>query len=190
MCEKYVAYVQNHFGDNSISIFDGYGSETSTKITEQDRRASKDVAADILFEPDWKLTAKKSSFLNNRNNKDRFIKLLVTKLRANSTDAIQCIADADRAIVHTALTTATDINCDVVVVGNDTDILVMLGALAQNDMKLHILMSMDPLQLYSISEVQSQFAEVLPYLIFAHAITGCDTVSCIYGMGKKYWKGR
>ena len=137
LCETYVTYVKNHYGNDAIVVFDGYSSGASAKTAEQDRRATKDVVADILFEPDWKLTVKKSSFLNNRKNKDRFIKLHVTELRGNRIDAIKCIADADCTIVHTALTTVSYTFSDVVVAGNDTDLLGMLVAFAERDMKIH-----------------------------------------------------
>ena len=41
------------------------------------------------------------------------------------------------------------------------------------------------MQLYTISEIQSEFPNVVPHLLVLHGFTGCDTVSVVYGLGKK-----
>ena len=64
--------------------------------------------------------------LNNRKNKDAFIKLLVQGMSENSITSAQSKHDADHLITFTGLTVAKDSKSPVVVVGNDTDLLVIL----------------------------------------------------------------
>ena len=43
----------------------------------------------------------------------------------------------------------------------------------------------NPLQLYTIGELQSAVGDMKQHLMFVHAISGCDTVSAPYMKGKK-----
>ena len=66
---------------------------------------------------------KKEVFLSNTDNKRYFLNLLSTKLCENGCTTINAKEDADVLIVHTALELAN--NCDVVLIGEDTDLLVL-----------------------------------------------------------------
>ena len=66
-----------------------------------------------------------------------------------------------------------------------TDILVMLISQALPDMNLFKLSHRNPLQMYSVNELQTAHSDVKYHLMTVHAFTGCDTVSAPYQRGKK-----
>ena len=72
----------------------------------------------------------------------------------------------------------------VVVIGTDTDILVMLIARATASMNLYMLCNVRPLTLFSIKELQEALGLNKVNLLFIHAVTGCDTTSALYNQGK------
>ena len=73
----------------------------------------------------------------------------------------------------------------VVVVGTNTDLLVMLVSQCSSDMDIHMLCHRNPLQLHTIGELQSAVGDMKQHVMFVHAISGCDTVSTPYMKGKK-----
>ena len=89
-------------------------------------------------------------------------------------------ADADHLIVSTALTLAQTERKTVIVVGTDTDLLVMLIYQSSSDMDIHMVCHRNTLQLYNIGELQSAVGDMKQHLMFVHAISGCDTVSAPY----------
>ena len=123
----------------SVVVFDGYGSTSSTKAAEQQRRATQSISADILFECDMKTITTQKAFLANSKNKARLIVKLTTELRHAGVIVKQDTADADHLIVSTAMTLAQTERKPVVVVGTDTDLLVMLVSQCSSDMDIHML---------------------------------------------------
>ncbi len=81
VCEVYVNYTVQHYGVQSVVVFDGYGSSASTNAAEQQCRATQSISADILFECDMKTTITQKAFLANSNNKARLIDKLRTELK-------------------------------------------------------------------------------------------------------------
>ncbi|KAG0721612.1 hypothetical protein GWK47_046129 [Chionoecetes opilio] len=59
VCDQYVSHVLVHYGPGSIVVFDGYGSASSTKTAEQQRRAKQNTSPDIVFELEIKTTTSK-----------------------------------------------------------------------------------------------------------------------------------
>ena len=94
-------------------------------------------------------------------------------------------ADADHIIVSAALTLAPTERKPVVVVGTDTDLLVMLISRSSSDMDIHMLCHRNLLLLYNIDELQLDVGDMKQHLMFVHAISRCDTVSAPYMKGKK-----
>ena len=88
-------------------------------------RASQSISADILSESDMKTTTAHKAFLANSKNKARLIDALTTELQGVGVFVKQDHADADRLIVSTTLTLAQTERKPVVVVGTDTDLLVI-----------------------------------------------------------------
>ena len=185
VCQAYVTYTVQHYGGQSVVVFNGYGSTSSTKAAEQQRRATQSISADILFECDMKTTTTQKAFLANSKNKARLIVKLTTELQHAGVIVKQDTADADHLIVSTAMTLAQTERKPVVVVGTDTDLLVMLVSQCSSDMDIHMLCHRNPLQLYTIGELQSAVGDMKQHLMFVHAISGCDTVSAFYMKGKK-----
>ena len=76
VCESYVNYVLQHYGQGSVVVFDGYATQR-TKAAERQRRAVQYTSADILFERTMKTTTSQRSFLHNSKNKSRLIDFLL-----------------------------------------------------------------------------------------------------------------
>ena len=93
-----------HYGGQSVVVFDGYVSSASTKAAEQQRRTTQSISADILFECDMNTTTTQKAFLANNKNKARLIDKLTTELQRAGVLVKQGPADADHLIVSTALT--------------------------------------------------------------------------------------
>lgn len=132
VCDSYVSYTERHYGNEAIVVFDGYECTTSTKSAEQKRRATKSSSRDIMFDESMQTVTTQSAFLSNDGNKTRLISMLVQKFNDKFIKTRQAAADADRLIVQTALS-ESGYSHPVVVIGTDTDLLVMLISLAPPD---------------------------------------------------------
>ena len=91
----------------------------------------------------------------------------------------QAMADADSLIVSRALLLAES-GKPVVVVGTDTDILVMLVTQALTNVDVYMLCRKNPITLYRIHDIQDNVGNTSSYLMVLHAISGCNTVSALY----------
>ncbi|KAG1706167.1 Carcinine transporter [Nymphon striatum] len=184
VCDSYVSYTERHYGNEAIVVFDGYECTTSTKSAEQKRRATKSSSRDIMFDESMQTVTTQSAFSSNDRNKTRLISMLVQQFKDKFIKTRQATADADRLIVETALSESGNSH-PVVVIGTDTDLLVMLISLAPPDCGMYMLCSTNPIALYSITLIQNAVGNKKPHLLFAHSVTGCDTVSALFGLGKK-----
>ena len=185
VCDEYIAYINNQYGQHVTCVFDGYGDPSSTKNYEQDRRVNGNLAPDIIFTRDTSLSRyQQKEFLNNRRNKTEFISLIETIFHIAGIACSQSQCDADYLTASTALAIADNAHIPVVLVGTDTDLLILLVANASIDQ--YIYMQFNSEQLYKIKDMQAKLAtSVKSHILIAHAITGCDTVSTLYSMGKK-----
>ena len=86
-----------------------------------------------FFEEDMVLTIKKEMFLANKSNKQRFIYMLGSKLGKEECEVVYSEGDADFDIVNKAISVSTDIAA--VIVGEDTDLLILLLHHAKKDRK-------------------------------------------------------
>ena len=185
MCEAYKAYIIKHYRVASTVVFDGYDGPPSTKSAEQSSRAKNCTSADIIVAPNLPTTTTQGAFLGNNNNKTRLIQTLYTELSSIGIIVMQAESDADTLIVSTALHMAeSDCNRPVVVVGTDTDLLVMLVARATSSMDLYMMCHINPMMLYSVNHLQQALGSTLEHILCIHAVTGCDTTSALYGQGK------
>ena len=183
LCQLIIEFVLKHYGKNSTIVFDGYESQTSTKRAEQKRRAIKKSSPDLLFQPDGKPTTSQDKFLQNSNNKSRFINLVRHHCRQSDIKTLQADADADQLIVATALDTARMTADPVIVVGNDTDLTVMLLASPRENMNLFIMLETIPVNIYEVNQLEKN-VECPQLLNVIHSMTGCDTTSAIFGHAK------
>ena len=185
VCQAYVSYTLKHFGLDTLVVFDGYLSKHSTKEAEQNRRASRAVSRDILFDENMETMTTQAAFLANGLNKMRLITMLSNKFFLSGIQVQKAEADADRLIVSSSLSAAKESpGRPVVVIGTDTDLLVMLVAQATSEMANYMCISNPPC-VYDILAVQKAIGKAKTHLMFIHAVTGCDTVSALYGQGKK-----
>lgn len=96
-------------------------------------------------------------------------------------------SDADSIIVSTALEEAKK-GKTAVVVGQDTDLLVLLISFALLTDKMMFLRpasgSKKQETLFNISRQQTVLGEIGEVILFIYAVTGCDTTSAIFKKGK------
>lgn len=89
--------------------------------------------------------------------------------------------------MNTAISKAQN-GIDSVVIGDDTDLLVLLVALAPCQHNLNMMMpgkGKTPSQFHNVIGIQSQIGDMKNVLLPFHALTGCDTVSFMLGKGEK-----
>ena len=108
------------------------------------------------------------------------------QLYKNNVLCSQSRAYADHMIAHIALHSAALLDRTIILVGNDTDLLVMLIDKVTPNTKLHMQFSSNPDVIFSIDQIQQSISVVLKsHLLILHAFTGCDNVSAIYNIGKR-----
>ena len=98
----------------------------STKVTEQLGRATQNTSPDIILELEMTVSTPQNRFLANRSNKAQFIGHVRTKLENVGVVCSQSPADVDHMSSNTSLTAAKLLDKPVVLVGNNTHLLVML----------------------------------------------------------------
>ena len=120
----------------------------------------------------------------NPKNKVKFIELLTFHLRKFGCIVIQSEGDADLLIAKEGIKYGTVKNTKVI--GEDTDILILLLYHMSGDVKFDLKFQSDKLEkCYDIQECQNILGdEVCKSLLFLHAITGCDTMSSLFNIGK------
>ena len=133
--------------------------------------------------------AKPVDFFANTGNKVKLITLLSQKLRERGVSVRQAKADADVLIVSTAIDlTNVDEHPQVVIVGEDTDLVVLLVALVPDMCDILLLKpcsGKDVDRVYSSRNLQVALGPLREHIAFAHAISGCDTTSAPFGRGKR-----
>ena len=138
------------------------------------------MGADVEFMPDMLLRMKKKQFLANPKNKQRFINLLGSEMEKSGIQVRQALGDADYDIVTTA--------CNVV--GDHTDLLVLLQHHFTPSSHENIYLKTSTI-LVDISILQKGIDPTLgSSLLFIHAMSGCDTTSRPYGIGKVSTMGK
>ena len=116
-------------------VFDGYKS--STKDEEHFRRCVKTVGTAIVeFDEITPVVAMK--FLSNVQNKESFIRLLTKHFVASGITVSQAIADADTMIVAQAIERGMKGEI-FAIAGEDTDLLVLMIALASDTVEINTL---------------------------------------------------
>jgi len=98
--------------------------------------------------------------------------------------------DADTQIVSTALE-YVNTESDVVVIANDTDVLVLLLFHYESGKNLYILSETGKniSQCWKISDIVTSTGDaIINHILFIHAWSGCDTTSAIFGQGKNFYE--
>ncbi|CAH3149612.1 unnamed protein product, partial [Porites lobata] len=188
IAKGYVEYIQQKF-TNPIVVFDGYNAGPGTKDTAHLRRTKGLVGPKVNFVGSMRLKTKKEHFLFNCENKQRFIDMLSSKLHEHGVKTLHAESDADLLIVQTAVDSAA--NSATTVVGEDTDLLVLLCPHA--DVKSQPLFFKSEKKqtakknhkVWHINRLKSVMGPELCLLLpFVHAVSGSDTTSRLYGVGK------
>ena len=141
-----------------------------------------EMGVDVDFTPDMLLTMKKKPFLANSQNKQKFIYLLGSILEGEGLQVKFSKADADYDIAMTACDAAQTV--PEVVVGDDTDLLVLLLHHFDPDSHNPIYLQTSS-KMISIPVLQTSLDPTLSQsILFIHALSGCDTTFRPYGIGK------
>lgn len=188
ICNCYVRYVMEKY-NKAIVVFDGYNSGPNTKDATHAKRCGPGNAPVVHCLPNLTMQVRKDRFLANSSNKQCFIDMLSDYLNRAGCQTKHAKGDADLLIVQTAINEAH--NRDIVVVADDTDILVLLCYYVTRECK-QVTMRPEPKRLtvnprvWNIQAAQSALGGLLcKNLLFIHALLGCDTTSQLYGIGKK-----
>ena len=166
-------------------VFDGYTQGASTKDMAHAQRRRNIPGRDVYFEPDMQLSEKKEDFLANVQNKQKFIDLVGTQMKKAGIVVVHAEGDADCLIANEALKSAKEHATHVV--GEDTDLLVLLLHHVQQDMNRVYFSSSKAgtTRVWDIKKTQANLGpDVCKSILFAHAFSGCDTTSCPFGVGK------
>ena len=165
-------------------VFDGYDEKPSIKDHERQRR-SRNASSYIKVDLHNPNSCSQQVFLKNSKNKAKFIELLSRHLANDGHDIRNSKGDADTLIVSTAIQYTKKDN-EVVVVANDTDILVSLIYHWQKSMKLFMHSEVTKKngrekETWKIEDVALALGnEKARHILFIHACTGCDTTPAIY----------
>ena len=184
ICDIYVHYVTRKYG-NCVIVFDGYSEEPSVKDMTHRRRGTNTVT--VHCESNMMVTVKKEVFLGNKQNKQRFSNMLSEFFEQAGCESVHARGDAD-LIVQTAVAVSAD--RETIVVADDTDILVLLCHFVNPNSKA---IFMKPESRHGSKEAKFWDIHVMKsilgdglckHLPFIHALLGCDTTSCLFGIGK------
>ncbi|GBM95878.1 hypothetical protein AVEN_135371-1 [Araneus ventricosus] len=149
----------------------------------------KRTSREIIFNESTVLLDSQRQFLSNLANKDRFISQLASHEEKVGICTLIATNYADVHIVKTAIETYEKIKKQVLVIGQDIDLLVLLTALTPDDMDILMLKEGKGKvkdRFYSSKDLQNfnLVIDCKKSILFLHAISGCDTTSGFYGKGK------
>jgi hypothetical protein len=192
ICQQYTSYVRSHYG-KSVIVFDGYLNGPSTKDITHERRTLMYVGATVQVSGSMVFQGKKTEFLSNHKNKQKFIDLLGDHLKTDGCHVEHACGDADLLIVQTVISAAqTHIDKSTVVIADDIDVLILLCWHTKSTTP-SIYFRPEPRQdnkkstrCWNVHEMRTALApRVTDNILFLHALLGCDTTSSLYGIGKK-----
>lgn len=174
--------------EDAKTVFDGYSNEPSTKDNTHKKRTAGKIGPTINFKPEMIVPLQKKDFLNNTSNKQRFVDLLSDRLQERGLETKHAANDADQLIVSETLESAK--TKDTVLIGEDTDLLVLLiqntGPESKDvyfrSEKKNVKSNKAP---WDIKHTQNMLGpELCRIICVIHAILGCDTTSAIFNVGK------
>lgn len=190
---QYIEFIKKNYTKdlNKCSIiFDGYSKDnTSTKNSERKRRARDEFSTTVeLKDIHTRPPISQKTFLLDDENKAQFIQLLSLVLDKAGIKFVVSKEDADLDIILNALSAKRDDN-NIVIVGQDIDLLVILTQLAitvkENIYFLKPKIGKTSEKFYTQNSFKHP--ELNKFILFLHAFLGCDTTSAISGMGKKIY---
>ena len=121
--DSYVSYVIKKY-NKAVVVFDGYEHGPAPKDATHHKRTGLSEGIEVKFQENMALVLKKEIFLANKKSRQPFINIIGQKLEDAVCTVHHAVVDADGLIVNKAieLSEATD----KILVGEDTDLLVLL----------------------------------------------------------------
>ena len=185
--QMYVDYVMRKYS-RTTDVFDGYVDGPSIKDVTHKRRSGNRSGPTGHFHGQTILCSKKEDFLRNKDNKQRFINMLGSKLEIAGCTVLYAKGDADTMIVKAAVECSLQIN--KIVVGDDTDLLVLLCYHCEFSSQ-DVFFQPEPKtntakhRVWDLRKAKTVLGvKVIQVILFVHAIPGCDTTSRLHGLGK------
>ena len=150
------------------------------KDTAHLKRSKGMKGISVQFSLNAKLSMTIEKFLVSKGNKQKFINCLVSYLGTYDISVVQADNDADTLVVTTAIDAVK--TCDVIVIGEDTDILVLLLHYYNLDLPFKIFFTSDKntkeKRIWDIREVKTKLPkELVNCILPIHAFPGCDSFS-------------
>ena len=178
VCQMYVAYVTQKYGA-AVVVFDGYIYESANKDATL-RRTGVCAGVTVHFDGDMMIQSKKEDFLNNKANKQRFIHYLSNKLERAGCSIDHVTHDADVLIVQTAVGSAQTKDT-VLLVGGWHRLADSPTAPCRNG-RTRVVHGTRAWCMRQSRELLGP--KLCDHLLFVHAMSGCDTTSRLFGLGK------
>ena len=184
--QRYATYVESKYKTDEMPtiVFDGYET-ASPKDSSHLRRTGGSVGTSVVINPSNTLTMSRKLFLSCTENKTSFIRMLGTQMEEIGCNILYASGDADFLTAKTAFQSAE--RKDTVLVGDDTDLLVILVGLVEGKEELNHQLFYCPekkstskkeIKVWDIKRVCNLIpAGITSNILFLHAIHGCDTTS-------------
>jgi 5'-3' exonuclease len=126
--------------------------------------------------------------MSNSHNKQAFINMLCEKLNEHDIRYKNAVDDADLLIAKTAVCCV--LSSEVIVIVEDTDLLVLLIHHVNQQCKWVIFKSdkmakNKKMKIWNVQQTKGFLEEDICHLLpFLHSLTGCDSTSRLFGIGK------
>ena len=188
IAESYADFALRHYGPATSVVFDGYKEGSSIKDSTHQRRG-RSMHPVVCFTADTEFSGKKEELLSRDTNKQILIRMISDQLRERDCTVVNAHGDADVDIVKMAV--EPSLKHTTTLIGEDTDILVVLLYYAQGDVMNLYFRSDKPeadgtIEVYHINRIQEVLGhEICSQLMSIHAMTGSETTSRIFGVGNK-----
>ena len=187
IAKSYTDFAIRHYGPATTVVFDGYEEDNTHQ------RRGRNMHPVVSSTAEAEFSGKKEEFLSRDTNKQRLIRMISDQLRQRDCIVVNAHEDADVDIVKTAVETSLKHTTYMTLIGEDTDLLVLLLYYAQGEVMNLYFRSDKPkadgtiaVYLYHINRIPEVLGhEVCPQLMCIHALTDSDTTSRIFGVGKK-----
>ena len=181
---KYIKNIAKNIAGRVTVVFDGY-LEKSTKDHIHKKRYPVS-SMQMIVTTESEIQCDKDIFLSNPENKQIFIINLLAQHLADMEIHVQlCKRDADVMIVQSAVQKAMEKN--VMIIGDDTDLLVLAVHFIEqlkppNKIHFHRQASNTYVAVECVHNTVPM--PVRTHILPIHTLSGCDTVSQLFGIGK------
>ena len=183
VCQAFVTHLlpENTLPNQVTVIFDSYSS-VSTKEPERKRRRTSLPHPDVQISPSVPLPTDKSAFLANNHNKQAFIFLLAAYLEKKSITVLHAGEESDADVLIVKKVVDFSRASEVLVTCDDTDVLVLLIYHVKTSYRVLMKTQQHFIDIQAAQvALGSDICAVLPFI---HAMSGCDTTSSLFGIGK------